>query len=916
MIKQKICAAMLAMSLLLTYSSETVCAAIAASDEPAVRTVEAPSQTEGTFTSDGYHQVPFDMPIADPEPGLRSYRTSLPARYDNRSRLPAPRDQRPYQTCWAFAAMAAAESGMIFQGKKIAGSTVNQTIDLSEYQLARFQYYHVDDPLHNTTGDRTVGMRYGREVQGKEYLDIGGNNLFATWSMAGWRAGALEASAPYSQLDATGGVLDERLAYQDQAHMQHAYWVSIHQPNLVKQLIMEYGTVATGYLDSYLGLNSATNAYYSGNMSNQGATKYSFGGHAVAIVGWDDNYSRNNFNETCRPKNNGAWLIRNSWGNSQEQGYFWMSYEEITMDDVAMVLLFEDADNYDYNYQYDGSSGIAVLKDYQSKGIVGQNLRGNSVANVFEVKGAQYQFLEAVSIGLASANTSYSLQIYLDPKEGNPASGTPLLASPQKGTETYVGYHTIPLNQPVMLEAGHKFSVVFTFENDADVFVEASYVNGGNLSTAWVRFEAQTQLGQSYYLTSDQRIYDLHSWLSCCARIKAFTNTLTGKVTKAKPGKNGSDTYYKGSQAVASVPIPAPSKLTLSYTEAPVTGSVAKPTVKGVYDSSGKKIDPANYTVSYSNKNSKLPGTYSVTVKFKGSRYSGSLTQKYKLLVYSAKKLKASATTSSIRISWAKNSKASGYYLYAATSKNGTYKKIATIKSNKTTSYTYKNLKPAKNYYFKVKSYQKIGSKTYTSACSDLLYGATKPERVQSLKSTAQSASTIRLSWKRVSGASGYQIYRYDASAKKWKKIAVLGSNIVQFTDKKLKSGTTQKYKVRAYRKNGSSVSYGSYSGVVTIGTKPSQVLSFKAVVQGKSAVKLSWQRVSGASGYQIYVYDRSRKKYVKVATVSKGSTVSKKLSSLKKGTTYQYKVRAYRKIGKAVLYGKFSAVRKVKTLK
>ena len=138
----------------------------------------------------------------------------------------------------------------------------------------------------------------------------------------------------------------------------------------------------------------------------------------------------------------------------------------------------------------------------------------------------------------------------------------------------------------------------------------------------------------------------------------------------------------------------------------------------------------------------------------------------------------------------------------------------------------------------------------------------------------------------------------------------------MQLTDKKLKSGTTQKYKVRAYRKNGSSVSYGSYSGVVTIGTKPSQVLSFKADAQGKSAVKLSWKRVSGASGYQIYVYDRSRKKYVKAATVSKGSTVSKKLSSLKKGTAYQYKVRAYRKIGKVVLYGKFSAVRKVKTLK
>lgn len=53
------------------------------------------------------------------------------------------------------------------------------------------------------------------------------------------------------------------------------------------------------------------------------------GGHAVVIIGWDDNYSRNNFNSSNRPKNNGAWLILNSWGTDWgNNGTAWVSYED------------------------------------------------------------------------------------------------------------------------------------------------------------------------------------------------------------------------------------------------------------------------------------------------------------------------------------------------------------------------------------------------------------------------------------------------------------------------------------------------------------------------------------------------------------------------------------------------------------
>lgn len=51
--------------------------------------------------------------------------------------------------------------------------------------------------------------------------------------------------------------------------------------------------------------------------------------HSVLIVGWDDNYSASNFNSKCRPSSDGAWLIRNSWGDCNSMGgYFWISYED------------------------------------------------------------------------------------------------------------------------------------------------------------------------------------------------------------------------------------------------------------------------------------------------------------------------------------------------------------------------------------------------------------------------------------------------------------------------------------------------------------------------------------------------------------------------------------------------------------
>ena len=94
----------------------------------------------------------------------------------------------------------------------------------------------------------------------------------------------------------------------------------------------------------------------------------------------------------------------------------------------------------------------------------------------------------------------------------------------------------------------------------------------------------------------------------------------------------------------------------------------------------------------------------------------------------------------------------------------------------------------------------------------------------------------------------------------------------------------------------------------------PAKVTGVKVKAASPVAGTLSWKKVSKAKGYRIYVYNTKTKKYTKLATVSKNSTVSYKLKGLKGGSTYKYKVRAYNKVNGKLIWGKTSAAVTLKT--
>ena len=182
-------------------------------------------------------------------------------------------------------------------------------------------------------------------------------------------------------------------------------------------------------------------------------------------------------------------------------------------------------------------------------------------------------------------------------------------------------------------------------------------------------------------------------------------------------------------------------------------------------------------------------------------------------------------------------------------------------------------------------------------------------EKVKLLKQkSTYSTSTITLAWDKVSGVTGYEIYRATSKNGKYAKIKTHAKN--SFKDTKLKAGKTYYYKVRAYKLVNGMKIYGDYSSVVAMETKTSKP-SIK-VKAGKKQVKITWNKVSGANGYEIYMSTSKSGKYKKIKSAN-AKTISFTKKKLTEGKKYYFKVRTYKKINGKKIYSGWSIVKSVK---
>jgi len=237
-------------------------------------------------------------------------------------------------------------------------------------------------------------------------------------------------------------------------------------------------------------------------------------------------------------------------------------------------------------------------------------------------------------------------------------------------------------------------------------------------------------------------------------------------------------------------------------------------------------------------------------------------------------------------------------------------KPTVTVKNGKTT------LKAGTHYTVTYKNNTKIGKATVTiTGIAKNGYSGTKtltfniiPANVKSLKAT-QTTTSVTLSWSKVAGANGYRVYKYDTKAKKWVKVA--DTTKTTYTVKKLKAGTSYKYAVKAYAAVSKTTYWSALYAQLSTATKPATPTL--KVTAGKKQAALSWKKVSGASGYAVYMATGKNSSFKKVATIKKGSTVKYTKKSLKKGTTYRFKIMAYKTVDGKNIYSGYSAVKTVK---
>ncbi len=254
---------------------------------------------------------------------------------------------------------------------------------------------------------------------------------------------------------------------------------------------------------------------------------------------------------------------------------------------------------------------------------------------------------------------------------------------------------------------------------------------------------------------------------------------------------------------------------------------------------------------------------------------------------YVASPTKASLSNNNgyVKFSWNAVDEAESYYVYRKASGASSWSYLGL------TTKTYFNDKTAKSgttYYYTVSACDEP-SVEEDGELSVRNPNGWKIKYLSTPKVTATNASSgVAVKWGKITGASGYYVYRKTSSASSYTKIATIKSgSTVSYTDKTAKSGTKYYYTVKAY--NGDYVSTTKSSSLMMCLATPNVT-----VANASSGVTVKWGKITGAKGYYVYRKASGAKSWTKITTVKSGSTVSYTDKKAKAGTTYTYTVKAY----------------------
>ena len=455
---------------------------------------------------------------------------TLPSKFDLRDWgwVTPIKSQGNMLSCWAFATAGILESSLL--------RYLGISMSLSENNIQNIGLQYSQYGVNGMTEAGAVG--------------VGGSYALSWFGVF---------SSDYDAYDELGKV-SPLIAPASAIHFQDMIIIPARENSTdndqLKQAILKYGAVGIAYYGTNFPPYVNGSAQYIPN--DLGPT------HGVTLIGWDDNYPKENFYLT--PPDNGAWIIKNSWGESVgDHGYYYISYYDATFatsfESYAFIL--NNTVPYNKNYQLDVIGRLDFLN------------MSNEYKNVYEA--VDDDLIAAVGTYFNQSGVEYTVEIYVND----------VLRHTQSGISPYYGFHTIQLDTFVPVKKGDVFTVKIK-SNTVPIEV-----------TSRLHYPANT----TFYL-QDGEWKDISLESNVCV-IKAYTVADDSKIIN-----NENITVDYGSGSYFSVKVVTADGHSVS------AGAVVNIAINGKTTTAKTDADGIAKV-----KITDVPGTYDVTTTYNGQTY-------------------------------------------------------------------------------------------------------------------------------------------------------------------------------------------------------------------------------------------------------------------------------------------------------